>query len=85
MFLDEARLAARIQHANVAQVYDIGRNEHGLYFTMEYVHGEDLRGIMNAALRRDGALPLEHALTIAVGRGGRAPRRARAGRRPRHA
>jgi serine/threonine protein kinase len=67
MFLDEARLAARIQHANVAQVYDIGRNEHGLYFTMEYVHGEDIRGIMNAALRRDGELPLEHALTIAIG------------------
>src|SRR5207253_2156885 len=34
MFLDEARLAATIQHANVAQVYDLGRTDHGLYFTM---------------------------------------------------
>jgi len=66
MFLDEARLAATIQHANVAQVYDLGRDEHGLYFTMEYVHGEDVRAIVNAAIRRDGELPLAVALAIAA-------------------
>ncbi len=67
MFLDEARLAATIQHANVAQVYDIGRTEHGLYFTMEYVHGEDVRTLLNAAMRDGGEFPLNLALTIAIG------------------
>jgi serine/threonine protein kinase len=67
MFLDEARLAATIQHPNVAQVYDIGQSDEGLYFTMEYVHGEDVRGILSAAARRQGGLPLEHALAMATG------------------
>jgi serine/threonine protein kinase len=52
MFLDEARLSATIQHANVAQVYDIGRCDDGLFFTMEYVHGEDVRSIMQALIKR---------------------------------
>ena len=43
MFLDEARLTATIHHPNVASVHDIGRCEDGLFFTMEYVHGEDVR------------------------------------------
>jgi serine/threonine protein kinase len=67
MFLDEARLAATIQHPNVAQVYDIGQSDEGLYFTMEYIHGEDVRGILAAASRRQGGLPLEHAIAIATG------------------
>jgi serine/threonine-protein kinase len=67
MFLDEARLAATIHHANVAQVYDLGRDEHGLYFTMEYVHGEDVRAIVNAAIRREGEVPLSVAIAIAAG------------------
>jgi serine/threonine protein kinase len=67
MFLDEARLAATIQHPNVAQVYDIGQSDEGLYFTMEYIHGEDVRGILSASARRQGGLPLEHAIAMATG------------------
>jgi serine/threonine protein kinase len=67
MFLDEARLAATIQHANVAQVYDIGRCDDGLFFTMEFVHGEDVRTVMQTMGKRSRALPLEHALSIAIG------------------
>src|SRR6185295_19907181 len=37
MFLDEARLAARLQHANIAQVYDVGEEDDEYFFTMEYV------------------------------------------------
>ncbi len=67
MFLDEARLAATIQHANVAQVYDIGRCDDGLFFTMEYIHGEDVRSIMQALIKRGRGLPLEHALAMVMG------------------
>src|SRR5262249_18347870 len=40
MFLDEARLAAQLQHPNIASVYDIGMLGDSYFFTMEYVHGE---------------------------------------------
>jgi serine/threonine protein kinase len=67
MFLDEARLAAQLQHPNIAQVHDIGRLGDSYFFTMEYVHGEDLRAILQrlAALRR--LPPIQHALLIASG------------------
>jgi serine/threonine protein kinase len=67
MFLDEARLAAQLQHPNIAQVHDIGRLGDSYFFTMEYVHGEDLRAILQrlSALRRP--LPVNHALLIAAG------------------
>ena len=41
-FLREARLAARIAHPNVVQVYDAGGDEAGLFIAMEYVDGESL-------------------------------------------
>src|SRR5258707_13139182 len=42
MFLDEARLAAQLQHPNVAQVFDLGRIGDDYFYTMEYVHGKDV-------------------------------------------
>lgn len=62
MFLDEARLMARLAHPHVPQVTDVDDGEVP-YFVMEYVHGTDLRGILNAA---GGALPIEIALSIGV-------------------
>ena len=55
MFLDEARLAAQLQHPNIAQVYDIGKLGDSYFFTMEYVHGETVRALLQRAraLRRD--------------------------------
>jgi serine/threonine protein kinase len=43
MFLAEARLAAILDHPNVVQVFDIGRDGSDWFFTMEYVYGETLR------------------------------------------
>ena len=64
MFLDEARLAAQLDHPNVVQVFDIGEGEDGVFFAMEYLRGADLRQLLQA---QGGALPLRHALTIGVG------------------
>jgi serine/threonine-protein kinase len=42
MFLDEARLSARLHHNNVAQVFEVG-DDHGIpYMVMEYVDGPNL-------------------------------------------
>src|SRR5262245_47996827 len=67
MFLDEARLAAQLQHANVAQVYDIGKLGDSYFFTMEYVHGETVRSLLHRAQGLRRKLPVSSVLTIAAG------------------
>jgi hypothetical protein len=48
MFLDEARIAARIQHPNVCGVIDFGEANGSYYFTMPYLAGESLSRVMRA-------------------------------------
>ncbi len=67
MFLDEARLAASLHHANVVQVNDIGQEDGEYFFAMEYVHGEDVRKILRRASEQETAIPLEHVLAIVMG------------------
>jgi serine/threonine-protein kinase len=52
MFLDEARIAAGINHANVAQVFDLGKDEGTYWIAMEYLHGEPLREVMRRCEER---------------------------------
>src|SRR3954470_17499418 len=67
MFLDEARLAASLNHHNVAQVFEVGE-EAGIHFlAMEYVHGQDLRALLAKAGSVGTRVPLELALTIIAG------------------
>ncbi len=48
MFLDEARLSLFLQHANVVQVFDIGKAADGTYFlAMEFVDGCDLKALIS--------------------------------------
>ncbi len=67
MFLDEARLAAQLQHPNIAQVYDIGKLGDSYFFTMEYVHGETVRGLLHRAVELRRQLPIGCVLTIVAG------------------
>ncbi len=66
MFLDEARLAAQLQHPNIAQVYDTGVIGDSYFFTMEFVHGETVRQILHRGYERELELPLGCVLTIAA-------------------
>ncbi|MBA2539264.1 MAG: serine/threonine protein kinase, partial [Deltaproteobacteria bacterium] len=67
MFLDEARLAATLQHPNIADVYEVGETHGDVFFTMEYVHGQDVRGLRWASRKRDEQTPLSIALAIIQG------------------
>src|SRR5260370_23178862 len=67
MFLDEARIAATLQHPNVVQMYDVGVVDGNYFIAMEYLHGEDVRSMMKALVRKEQKLPGEHALNIAIG------------------
>ena len=63
MFLDEARIASRIRHPNVAEILDLGEQDEVLYLVMEWVDGEALSALRNEARRR-GGFPLPNALRI---------------------
>jgi len=52
MFLDEARLAARIQHPNVCGVFDFGQASGTYYIAMEYLLGETLQTVLARIARR---------------------------------
>ncbi len=67
MFLDEARLAATLQHPNIADVYDVGETNGTPFFTMEYVHGQDARSIRAATRKRGEQVPIAMALAIVHG------------------
>ncbi|MBK8996351.1 MAG: serine/threonine protein kinase [Myxococcales bacterium] len=65
MFLDEARIAARISHPNVAQVFDLGKQRDTYWIAMEYLHGEPMREIMRA-VEEGGAPPMGPQLAAKV-------------------
>ncbi|MBI1947883.1 MAG: protein kinase [Deltaproteobacteria bacterium] len=64
MFLQEARTAARINHPNVVQIFDLGFQDKRYYMAMEYVRGWDLRAITNAAHMSGRPIPVEIACRI---------------------
>ena len=67
MFLNEARLSATLHHPNITQVYDIGVEEGDYFFSMEYVHGEDLGRLTVTALENGVPVSLDCALTLVAG------------------
>jgi serine/threonine-protein kinase len=49
MFLDEARLAARVRHPNVASVIDVVEGQGEVVLVMEYIHGASLARLVHSA------------------------------------
>ncbi|HRI69176.1 MAG TPA: serine/threonine-protein kinase, partial [Polyangium sp.] len=49
MFLDEARLAARLNHPNVVQTFEVSESEGEYFMAMEYLDGVPLNRILNRA------------------------------------
>lgn len=49
MFLNEARLAARLNHPHIVQIYELGQEEGAYFLAMEYIRGEDLRSLAQQA------------------------------------
>lgn len=64
MFLDEARLASRIAHPNVAQTLDLGDTNGTLYFVMEWVDGDSLRKLRGTVEEKGEPFPVNLALRI---------------------
>jgi serine/threonine-protein kinase len=64
MFLDEAALAAKIHHPNVAETLDLGEQDEVLYIVMEWVDGEALSVVHKAARKNQAQVPLRLSLKI---------------------
>jgi serine/threonine-protein kinase len=64
MFLDEARLAARVRHSNVVATIDVVVRKGELFLVMEYVPGESLATLIRTEQERGGHVPLDYGCTI---------------------
>ncbi|MFC1654823.1 serine/threonine protein kinase, partial [Myxococcota bacterium] len=67
MFLDEARLAARFNHPNVVQIYDLGHEADAFFIAMEYIHGMDLKSVVRRCAKLKRRIPIEHIVKIFSG------------------
>jgi serine/threonine protein kinase len=64
MFLDEARLAARLNHPNCVQIYDLGRVRGVYYISMEYIFGDTLWNLLTTVTKLKTPLPPPHVAAI---------------------
>ncbi|MDP2344707.1 MAG: serine/threonine-protein kinase [Deltaproteobacteria bacterium] len=65
MFLNEAKLAAQLNHPNVVQIYDLGRVNDSYFIAMEYISGRDMSRIIPKAEKAGIPFPMIYALRIA--------------------
>src|SRR5712692_9771823 len=65
LFLGEARLAARMNHRNIVQVFELGEYERSYFIAMEYVSGRTLRDLIDSAAKKREKLPAEVCRTVA--------------------
>jgi serine/threonine protein kinase len=67
MFLEEARLAARVRHPNVVATLDVVSDDGELFLVMEYVAGESLSRLVRKARERGERVPPRYAIGIVSG------------------
>lgn len=72
MFIHEAKLAVRLSHANIVQVFDLGKAPgdatapgDAYYMAMEYVHGLDLASVLSRSRRHQAVLPQQMGVYVA--------------------
>jgi len=66
MFLDEARLAARLHHPNVVPILEIGESPEGYYLVMEYIEGDTLARLLARSATAGKPLPPKVAIRVCL-------------------
>ena len=66
MFLDEARLAARIHHPNVVSILEVGTSAEGYYLVMEYIEGDTAARLVARCSQAGTGIPVPSAVRIAL-------------------
>lgn len=64
MFLDEARIAANLNHPNVVQIFDLGSDGIDYFIAMEFINGFDLEQIAEQLSERKLPFPFEYACRV---------------------
>jgi len=65
MFLNEAKLAAQLNHPNIIQIHDLGRVSGSYFIAMEYLFGRDMRRVIPKAEAQGIPFPIVYACKIA--------------------
>ena len=66
MFIDEAKIAVQLNHANIAQIFDLGMVDGSYYIALEHIHGRDLRAIFDRCRGRGDPMPISQACFVVM-------------------
>lgn len=66
LFLDEARLVAKLSHRNIAQIFELGEDGDGYYVVMEYVKGPSTRKLLQQLVAHGQRMPPAIVIDIAA-------------------
>src|SRR6266850_6939356 len=61
MFIDEAKIAGQLAHANICQIFELGRIDGSHFIAMEYIWGKDLLQIQNRLRKIKQPMPVQMA------------------------
>jgi hypothetical protein len=66
MFIDEAKITARLDHPKIAQVLELGTIDEQMYIAMEFVDGPDVLALLRSCAHRKQVLPVHIGVHIAA-------------------
>jgi len=66
MFIDEARITAKLQHQNIVQIFDFDVVDGSYYIAMEYIEGKDLKDVLEEAIKQKDSLSVAQCVWIAI-------------------
>ena len=64
MFVEEARTISKLDHPNIARIYDIGDTNNILYFVMEFISGQSLKNLIDRRTNLNTLRGLEYLITV---------------------
>ena len=67
MFQDEARIASQMDHPNIVRLHEVGELDGSLFLAMELVEGVTVENLLSTLVEQRRFIPVELALTIALG------------------
>jgi len=64
LFINEAKIAVSLNHANIVQVYDLGMVDADYYMAMELIHGQDLMRVLRTSRKAKSRVPIPIAVYV---------------------
>lgn len=64
MFLDEAKVSLFLQHANIVQVFDIGKTDQSYFLVMEFVNGCNLKALLDRLKEKGTRIEMAQAIYV---------------------